>query len=441
MTNDPAIAETDNQPSSDLGAINHQRLCMDAEIQLISDGDGLAIIGDPTAIELFLESEDVESRAMDLPRLGALLSTGGAAAQAGSEITAASGRWVKLTKESAALARRHGLRESSKSGLSTGVVKGAKGQVKGFVEFAKGPGAALSNPAVLAGAAGVMAQLAMQQTMDEITDYLALIDEKLDRVSRAQTHQVLARMDGAELAIREATAVRASVGRVSEVTWSKVQSTSSTIFDTQAYALRQLNDLAEKLEAAAKMGDLNKATKDAQSQVHKWLSVLARCFQLHDAIAVLELDRVLDASPAELDRHRVGLKAAREDRMTLILGSTQRLVGRMEAAASIANDKVLLNPFESPALVAVSNEVSGSIVDFHALLGIENDLDEQEVRRWKSAATEAKAMALEKGAVRLTAARQTSSETVGKVKSATGKASGRISDQVRRRRRAERESE
>jgi transposase-like protein len=31
---------------------------------------------------------------------------------------------------------------------------------------------------------------------------------------------------------------------------------------------------------------------------------IAEVLQLHDAIAVLELDRVLDSSPHELDRHR-----------------------------------------------------------------------------------------------------------------------------------------
>jgi len=34
------------------------------------------------------------------------------------------------------------------------------------------------------------------------------------------------------------------------------------------------------------------------------LAVLARTFQLQDGVAVLELDRVLDASPDELDNHR-----------------------------------------------------------------------------------------------------------------------------------------
>jgi len=52
------------------------------------------------------------------------------------------------------------------------------------------------------------------------------------------------------------------------------------------------------------------------------LAMLARSFQLQDAIAVLELDRVLDAAPDELDGHRLGLKAARQDRLNHISRST-----------------------------------------------------------------------------------------------------------------------
>ena len=111
---------------------------MDDEIQLISDGDGLAVIGDPAAVERFLVCEGLSSKDLGLPRLGAVLSTGAAAAQAGSEIAANSGRWVKLTKESAQLASKYGLRKSSKTGLSTGALKGNGGQVKGFVQFVPG---------------------------------------------------------------------------------------------------------------------------------------------------------------------------------------------------------------------------------------------------------------------------------------------------------------
>lgn len=65
-----------------------------------------------------------------------------------------------------------------------------------------------------------------------------------------------------------------------------------------------------------------KTAKEAESKVQEWLAVLARCFQLQDAIAVLELDRVLDASPGELDGHRLGLRAARQDRLELISRTT-----------------------------------------------------------------------------------------------------------------------
>ncbi len=71
-------------------------------------------------------------------------------------------------------------------------------------------------------------------------DYLAVIDEKVDDVLRAQTNQVLARLDGVDLAVMEAMSVRDAVGRVSEVTWSKVQSSAQTIHETEGYSLRHL---------------------------------------------------------------------------------------------------------------------------------------------------------------------------------------------------------
>jgi predicted transcriptional regulator len=225
---------------------------IDDEIQLISDGDGLAVIGDPAVVDRFLASEGLmAARDIGLPTARGVMSTGAAAAEVGSRIAANSGRWVKLAKESAELVKKHGLRES-KSGLKTGVVKGSKGQVKGFVEFGKGPGTALTNPALLAGAAGVMAQVAMRQTMDEITDYLATIDEKVDDVLRAQKDAVLSRMIGLGLVIEETLTIREHGGRVNEVTWSKVQAAPATIAETQAYALRQLDALADKLESKRK---------------------------------------------------------------------------------------------------------------------------------------------------------------------------------------------
>jgi predicted transcriptional regulator len=409
---------------------------MENDIELICDDQGLAVIGETQAVERFLRSEGLSSKSLDLPQLRSMLSGGATAAQAGSEIAANSGRWVKLTKESAEMIEKYGLRENAKSGLGTGVIKGKGGQVKGFVEFVKGPGAALTNPAVLAGAAGIMAQLAMQQAMDEITDYLAVIDQKVDDVLRAQKDAVLARMIGVGLVIDEAMMLRESRGRVDEVTWSKVQGAPATIAETQAYALRQLDALAESLEVRGNLGDLAKVTKDAEPRVQEWLAVLARCFQLQDGVAILELDRVLDASPDEVDGHRMGLKAAREKRLDAIAITTRNLIERMDLAAGTANKKVLFHPGKPREMVDASNQVGVVVADFHGRLGIEGDRESLEARRWAAAAAEVRDQALRTGGDGVDAAKRFGSEAVGRTRSMTDKLSSGLAERTFRRRNA-----
>ncbi|WP_329625306.1 hypothetical protein OG357_37215 [Streptomyces sp. NBC_01255] len=406
---------------------------MDDEIQLFRDSDGLAVIGDPAAVERFLVSEGLPSKGPGTRRFGTALGSVAGFAQTGSDIAAGSGRWVKLTKESAQRIDKIGLRKSAKTGLETGVLKGPKGQIKGFVEFAKGAGPFKGNPAQMANIAAVMAQLAMQQIGDEITEYLASIDEKVDDVLRAQQDQALARMIGVDFVLKEAITVREQVGRVSEVTWSKVQNTSTTIADTQAYALRQLDALAEKTERKSKIGELAKASKEIESKAREWLAVLAHCFQLQDAFAVLELDRVRETDPHGLDSHHLGLRAARKNRMDLISESTERLVARLHTAAGTANAKVLLHPTTSREVVHARNHVEVAVVDFHGRLGIERDQESLEARRWKQAAVEVRDRALEKGAENVDAARRLGTETLGRARSATGKLSSGIAERARRR--------
>ncbi len=406
---------------------------MGNEIQLISDGDGLAVLGDPAAVERFLVSEGLPpQKSLGLPQLGSLLRTGAKVAEQGSRISAESGRWVKLTEESSQLVQKYGLMESKTPGVSHAMV-GQPGSIQSWIQIAEGPGSFLANPAVLAGAAGIMAQLAMRQQMDQITDYLAAIDEKVEDVLRAQKDAVLARMIGVGFVIEETMTIRDNRGRIDEVTWSKVQTAPTTIAETQAYALRQLDALAEKLERKAGIGDLAKAAREAEATSQEWLAVLARCFQLQDAIAVLELDRVLDSSPEELDGHRLGLKAARQDRLALITRCTERLMTRINAAAGTANAKVLLHPFDAPAVVQSSNHVSTAIVTFQGRLGIERERQAAEARQWVEAAVEARDKALETGAEGVDAAVRLGSETFDRAKSVTGMLSSRFTGALGRR--------
>lgn len=395
------------------------------DIQLVADDHGLAVIGQPSAVEQFLASEGLvavgsASTGLGVGRLGGLMRTGSAAAQVGSDAAANSGRWVKLSEESAKAVKKYGLRESAKSGLSTGVVKGDKGQIKGFVEFVRGPGTSLTNPAMLAGAAGIMAQLAMQQTMDEITDYLESIDAKLDDVLRAQKDSVVSRLTGAGMAIDEAMTVSRARGKVDEVTWSKVQNLTTTIAEVQGYALAQLDGLADKLESAGKVSDIASATEAAAGTTQEWLAVLARTFQLQEGLDVLELDRVLDASPGEVDDHRRGLEEARRKRLTDISVATERLLVRIIASAGAANEKVLLHPAASPKAVRASERVGGSILDFHELLGLETAREDVQVRRWSSAAGDVRDRALETGGHGVGVIRRGGGAAVGRVREGAG---------------------
>lgn len=401
------------------------------EIELVADGDGLGIIGDPAVVDRFLVSIGLAARDLELPRLGSVLSGGSAALHVGSSIAAGSGRWVQLTKESAKALKQFEPMKGSSVDVARAVVT-KNGKITGILEFARTPASLLTNPAVLAGAAGLMAQLAMQQTMDEITDYLAVIDKKVDDVLRAQKDAVLAEMIGVGLVIEEAMTVRDQVGRVSDVTWSKVQAAPMAIAQTQAYALRQLDGLAEKVELASKVGDLAQATKAAAAATEEWLAVLARCFQLQDGVAVLELDRVLDADPAELDRHRRGLRAAREKRLELIARCAEHLLARMAAAASTANAKVLLHPTSAPAVVLSSNRASAAIVEFQGRLGIEQAGASTDARRWVEAATEARDRAIVTGTAGVDVARALGGETAQWARTVAGRLSSTVAERARR---------
>ncbi|QPE05512.1 hypothetical protein IT882_05710 [Microbacterium schleiferi] len=422
-----------------------------SEIELVSDGDGLAVIGDPLAVERFLSAAGVASRDLNLAHaFGGALNVGSAAAKGGSEVAASAGRWVKLTEESAKALKLGNAMKGSSDSVSRAIVTTSKGKITNILEFVKPGtvGSMLTNPAMLAGAAGIMAQLAMQQTMQEITDYLAVIDEKVDDILRAQKDNALARMIGVGLVIDDAMLKREHVGRVSEVTWSSLHGAAQTIAETQSYALRRLDALAEKLEKKSRVGDIAEVAKDAEREVEEWLAVLARCFQLQDGLAVLELDRVLDSTPNDLDRHREAIQAGRAKRRDLIAKSTERLLARMDAAAVTANTKVLFHPLKPGEVVRSSNEVGAAVLVFHETLGISDTRVTLEKKRWKIAAIEARDATVEAGAAGVQTAGRLgargakvvasfSVDVAHNAKDMAGKVSSTIASKMRRRDREE----
>jgi len=228
----------------------------------------------------------------------------------------------------------------------------------------------LANPAAAGTLTGILARAATQQDMAQVVAYLKTIDHKVDDVLRKVDDAQVAKMEGVADAIDRAWAIRQETGTVNETLWSTVDQSFPTIAATQAYALGQLDAIARRLEDT-KVGDLAQAAALAETDVPKWLGVLAQCFGLQDAVEMIELDRVLAGSPAEMDPYRRGLQKAKQQRRGLIADHTFELLSRMDAAVSTANAKMILNRTLSHAVIGSANDVASGIHDFHGVLSID----------------------------------------------------------------------
>ena len=342
---------------------------MTDELQVVSDGDGIAVVGPKSAVEKLMRSAGLwaSSQELDLRRLAPLVDFSSAA----SDIAADSGRWVKLTEESARLVREHGLMDGKTPGLKHLLI-GKPGQVANWLQTEDSPTSLLMNPAALSGLGGVMAQAAMRQTMAEIVGYLQGLDHKVDDVIRKVDDAKVADMVGAGEVIERALAISEQTATVNATLWSTVATTHHTIASTQAYALRQLDAVAHGLERT-KVKDLAEAVAAAEEEVPKWLAVLARCFQLQDGLAVIEIDRVLVDSPDELDDYRRGLQDTQQTRRMVISEHTAGLLGRMDAAVNTANTKMVFNRTRSLSVLNAASRVSTGVDEFHGLVSIDAD--------------------------------------------------------------------
>lgn len=367
------------------------------KFEVISDDQGIMLVGNEAAIERFLKTEKIPSREVDMARFWQVTGNTSAVVSGTLNTIPQVGRWIKVTEHSASLMKGATFMKGSVDGVSRAVVTGAKGKTSHILEFVtSGKGvASLANPAMLAGAAGIMTQIALQQAMDEITDYLKVIDAKVDDVLKAQKDSVAADMLGAGFVIEEAFALLKQVGRVSEVTWSKVQGTVLTLARTQAYALLQLDGIGEKIRTEGSIAALLKTSQVAVQEVDNWLAIIARCSQLQDGVAVLELDRLFIDAKSDLEDHRVALTSARQKRLKLISDSVGKLQIVLDGAAKLANKKTLFNPFESPKLVSALNQISGSLGSFQDALDLAKKSDAFLTRLWSEAAGEARDSAID----------------------------------------------
>jgi hypothetical protein len=360
---------------------------MAGEIELVSDGEGIVVAGDRSAVERFLDHAGLLTQAQEfgLGKLSNVLKTGADVVKTGSGIVDQSALYLKLTPESAKrLKEAGGLMKTNTKGISHAMLGETGKQSLKWLQVEDGPASLLTNPAVLSGVGGLMSQFAQQAEAQELKALLVNIDEKLDDVRRAQRDAVLARMKSAAAAIQEAMTIRERGGDPKTL-WDKVSGVSETLLDVQDEALLALRALADKVDGKSKTGELKKATQEIEREVTIQLAVLARCFELQDEFRVVELDHVLATAPGKFEGHRLGLTDARKERRASVLETTTRLMAQMDAAGGIANENILIHARAAGSVIDSLNSTAEIVDDFHTPLGIESTRDALSATPWREA--------------------------------------------------------
>lgn len=359
---------------------------MGDEIQLVSDGDGLVVAGDRSAVERFLNCAGLLPNAEEFPlgKLSSALRSASEIAKTASGVVEQSALYLKLTPESAQRIKdAGGLMPTDTEGISH-IMLGDPGKIGGWLQSETGPASFLTNPAVLAGVGGLMSQLAQQSEAQELKAILVRMDQKLDEVRRAQRDAMLAKMHRAAAAIEDAMTLH-EAGGDPKTLWDKVSGESGTIHEVQNAALLALAALADQVEGKSKPGDLKKTMREVEGQVAIQLSILARCFELQDKFGVIELGHVLATAPENLEGHRIGVGETRTKRRHSVLERTERLMRQMDTAGGIANSKVLLHARATRAVIDSLNSTAAIVEDFHTPLGIVVKRESVKAMRWGEA--------------------------------------------------------
>jgi hypothetical protein len=94
-------------------------------VTIIQDEQGIVFLGDAGTIDLWLKDEGFDSKAFTAKAVQTISSTSKGAQAAGNAM-AESGRWIKLTKESAELVAKYG-KNCKKGPFQAGVVRQPNG--------------------------------------------------------------------------------------------------------------------------------------------------------------------------------------------------------------------------------------------------------------------------------------------------------------------------
>lgn len=301
-----------------------------------------------------------------------------------------SGHWMKLTDEAVAFMRTHGI---SVQDVSTGVLRkkdspfatGNGGEILKHLTFTK---AGLTTPAAPAALAAMATQQAIQLALEDIKDYLAEIDAKLDRLLVQPKVEMRGDLTGVAFAVDEAEKLMEATGTVNEVTYQKVQSLTFELQKAQGQALAQLDQITRDItKHAGDADELAKVLRIATNDIPFWLKALAQAISFSDRQSIIELARVAEADPSTLEAHRLGVKNARESRSQKISAALSSMLSAIQESGALNNLARVIHFGDAKRIHQAAEQVRQAIDDFAVHTGLEGVvITAQELTPWKTAA-------------------------------------------------------
>ena len=162
------------------------------------------------------------------------------------------------------------------------------------------------------------------------------------------------------------------VGSISETTWSKVSGCPQDIATIQAYAIAKIKGLTEKVEREQDPKQVRPLTQQIRQEIHQWLGMLASAVKMQDQVSCIELARVCQEEPEQLEAHKKGIVLARNKRLEEIEQSLNALGEQLEAKANTVGGQVLLNPYSSPHAIANIESITSDLNTFASTLQLEH---------------------------------------------------------------------
>lgn len=354
------------------------------ELAVVEHGDVWLISGELAAIESVMDqvigSTEVFGGALSANAARRVSEACGVATQVQEQ----SGRWVRMTEESAARLKELQATNLPKNGLMSGVIRGEKGRIDKHLKFSM-PKGGMTNPLVLANVATLAASFAAQAAAEEMKETLKGIENKIDALAADRRSELIGATRGVTSVIFESFTLYQRVGELGSSSWDKIQSLQPDVLSTWHRGIDRIRQEATRA-ANARVTDRDEIVQDMANELMPlWLPVLAQCMVTLSRFRVLEQARVESVDPDQAEEHRKLVVERNHQMLQELQKALEEVLARIGTAVDVPDRVRVAHPMQIAKLHTAASSVQTQIREFGSRVNwFEDQLEAWENKGWAS---------------------------------------------------------